>query len=163
MRPAIAILLALLLGTAAGAGGMLVAYPFLFPPAVVAEKAPRDPALAVAGTFKFDETSPGRDAVHWANGTGTVFAAAGKTVVRLEADFQAGPGPNYWIYLNTAPVGDEAQFQADAGRVRIAPLKSFTGSQNYELPEGIALRDFASLTIWCETFSAFIATANLPR
>ena len=160
---AVAFLAGAVLGAIAGAGGMLIAFPFLFPPPVVAERAPDAAAASQVGTFKFDEQAPGRDLVHWANGSGGVYRAGGSTVIRFGDDFQAGPGPNYWIYLNTVPVGDSASFKADKGRVRIAQLKSFTGGQNYVLPPGTELGRFHTVTIWCESFSVYIGSAVLPK
>ncbi|MFZ1103005.1 MAG: DM13 domain-containing protein [Hyphomicrobiaceae bacterium] len=160
---AVAFLAGAVLGAIAGAGGMLIAFPFLFPPPVVAERAPDAAAASQVGTFKFDEQAPGRDLVHWANGSGGVFRMSGSTVIRFGDDFQAGPGPNYWIYLNTVPVGDSASFKADKGRVRIAQLKSFTGGQNYVLPPGTELGRFHTVTIWCESFSVYIGSAVLPK
>jgi hypothetical protein len=166
MRTSFGVVAGLIAGAVIGAGGMLVAFPFLFPLPVVDEKAPTSVAGVVdveaLGSFRFDETAPGRDSVHWANGSGTILRAGAMTIVRLEDDFEAGPGPNYWIYLNTTPVGDETQFLADGGRVKIAPLKSFRRGQNYVLPEGLKLDGFITLTIWCESFSAYIASASLP-
>src|SRR5262245_6553819 len=141
---------------------MLVAFPFLFPPPVVSEPAPVGAASRI-GTFRFDEKAPGRDLVHWASGSGSVYRSGGATVLRFDDDFKAGPGPNYWIYLNTVPVGDTATFKADAGRVRIAQLKSFTHGQNYVLPPDIELGRFHTVTIWCESFSVYIGSATLPR
>lgn len=163
MRPAIAFLIGAVLGVIAGAGGMLIAFPFIFPLPVVAEKAPSATVASVVGTFKFDETAPGRDAVHWANGTGAVYRADGAVVLRFDDSFEAGPGPNYWIYLNTAPVGDEAAFKADAGRVKIAPLKSFTGGQNFTVPANLDIAKFHTVTIWCDSFSVYIGSAVLPK
>jgi hypothetical protein len=160
---AVAFLAGAVLGTIAGAGGMLIAFPFLFPPPVVAERAPDAAAASQVGTFKFDEKAPGRDLVHWADGSGGVYRAGGSTVIRFGEDFQAGPGPNYWIYLNTVPVGDSASFKADKGRVRIAQLKSFTGGQNYVLPPDTELGRFHTVTIWCESFSVYIGSAVLPK
>ena len=156
----VAFLAGAVLGGIAGAGGMLVAFPFLFPPPVVAEKAPS--GSTEVGKFQFDEQAPGRDLVHWANGSGGVHKVDGATVIRFGDDFKAGPGPNYWIYLNTTPVRDTASFKADKGRVRIAQLKSFTGAQNYVLPPGIQLDKFHTVTIWCESFSVYIGSAVLP-
>lgn len=151
------------LGGVAGAGGMLIAFPFLFPPPVVAERAPAAATSSQVGTFQFDEQAPGRDLVHWANGSGSVYKADSATVIRFEDDFKAGPGPNYWVYLNTQPVVDTASFKADKGRVRIAQLKSFTGGQNYVLPPGIDLGRFHTVSIWCESFSVYIGSAVLPQ
>jgi hypothetical protein len=163
LRLALAFLAGAVLGTVAGAGSMLIAFPFLFPPPVVAERAPVEAASSQFGTFQFDERAPGRDLVHWANGSGAVYRSGGAIVVRFGDDFKAGPGPNYWIYLNTVPVRDTASFKADTGRVRIAQLKSFTAGQTYALPPGIDVGRFHTVTIWCESFSVYIGSAVLPK
>jgi len=151
-----------LLGAATGAVGMLVAFPFLFPPAPASDAAPA--AAATSASFRFDEQATGRDAVHWADGNGAVLRTEAGWVLRLEGDVKAGPGPNYWIYLNTRPVGEENDFTADAGRVRLAKLRSFEGAQNYLLPPGIDPTAFHTVTIWCESFSQYIGSGTLqPR
>lgn len=158
-----------LLGFIAGAGSMLVAYPFLFPPPVLNEAAPaaasqdQTQTATPLGVFTFDQDAPGRDPVHWANGTGGIYRDAdGRLVIRFEEDFEAGPGPNYIVYLNTRPVGEESAFLADEGRRAIGPLRSFRGGQNYMLPAGLDLAQFHTLTIWCETFGVYIGSAVLP-
>lgn len=153
------------LGVAGGAGGMLIAFPFLFPPPVVNEAAPApvDAARPEVITFKLDETTPGRDPVHWANGSGEIIRTAQGAVLRLNGDFVAGPGPNFWIYLNTRAVGEEKDFNADAGRIKIAPLKSFKGSQNFRLPEGLDPAKYHTVTIWCESFGAYIGSGALKK
>jgi hypothetical protein len=163
MRTWLAFVMGGVLGAAAGAGGMLIAFPFLFPLPVVAEAPPAEASATQAGVFRFDEDAPGRDSVHWANGTGAVYRTERGTLVRFDENFKAGPGPNYWIYLNTGPVGEEADFNADAGRVRIAQLKSFEGGQNFMLPAEIDLGRFHTVTIWCESFSVYIGSAVLPK
>lgn len=167
MGRSLAFIAGLLLGGAAGAGGMLVAFPFIFPPPVVADKAPEVAAgengASLLGSFRFDEMAAGRDAVHWANGTGGVYRDQMMTIVRFDDSFEAGPGPNYWVYLNTVPVGEEDAFVADARRLKLAPLKSFTGGQNYPLPSDVRIEDFHTVTVWCESFGVYIASAALPE
>ncbi len=154
-----------LLGAAGGAGGMLIAFPFLFQPPVANDAAPKpmDAASPAMNSFKFDESAPGRDPVHWANGTGAVIRTAQGAVLRLNGDFAAGPGPNFWVYLNTRTVGEEKDFKADAGRVKIAPLKSFKGAQNFVLPEGIDAAAFHTVTIWCESFGVYIGSGAFKK
>jgi hypothetical protein len=157
-----------ILGFAAGAASMLIAFPFLFPPPVLSEaspvlEGPSTDAVLEVGKFTFDPDAPGRDFAHHADGTGAVFRSGEKTLLRFDDNFRAGPGPNFWIYLNTVPVGEENAFNADAGRVKIAPLKSFAGGQNYTLPAGLDLSKFRTVTIWCESFGVYIASAPLPR
>lgn len=153
-------------GFVAGGGGMLVAFPFLFPPAEVNETfqvaMAEDVRLAATGAFA--EDAPGQDAAHWGKGTLKVYDMPGdKVALEIQPDFEVGPGPNFWIYLNTVPqVVDIPSFQADEGRVKVAKLKSFTGSQVYELDR--ADYDAAeSVTIWCESFSQYITSADLVR
>lgn len=159
------LVLGAMLGVVAGAGGMLIVYPFVFPPPIVNEAAPKtaDAATTAMITFKLDENAPGRDPVHWANGSGSVMRTAQGAVLRLNSDFEAGLGPNFWVYLNTRAVGEEKDFNADAGRVKIAPLKSFKGAQNFMLPEGLDAAKFHSVTIWCESFGAYIASGVLNK
>ncbi len=156
----------LVIGGGAGAGGMFVAFPFLFPPPVVAEEAPavstEEGAANLLGTFRFDEMAEGRDLIHWANGTGGVFRDGPMTILRFDDGFEAGPGPNYWVYLNTVAVGEEEAFNADAGRLKLAPLKAFSGGQNYPLPPDVRIEDFHTVTVWCESFGVYIGSAPLP-
>jgi hypothetical protein len=161
----IAFILGGLLGLIAGAGGMLIAFPFIFPPPVVSEAPPGAGATTVSrlGTFQFDEQAPGRDLIHWTNGTGGIYRSDRMIVIRFDDNFRAGPGPNYWVSLNTVSVGEAAAFKADAGRMKLAPLKSFSGGQNYTVPDRIDIARFRTVTIWCESFSAYIGSAALPK
>lgn len=151
-------------GLVVGAGGMLVAYPFLFPPAPAA-RALAGPAAALPGVttsaFRFDETAPGRDPIHWANGSGSFVRTEAGWVLRLHGDFKAGPGPNFWIYLNTRAVGEERAFRADTGRLKLVQLRAFEGAQDYALPAGVDPSTFHTLTIWCETFGVYIASGAI--
>lgn len=152
-------------GAILGAGGMLVAYPFVFPPPVTGEAlAPLThmdaPAVARKG-FRFDEGAAGRDAIHWANGSGSFVKTDAGWVLRLHGDFKAGPGPNFWIYLNTRAVAEESDFRADSGRLKLTQLRAFEGAQDYRLPVGVDPSMFHTLTIWCETFGAYIASGAI--
>jgi hypothetical protein len=103
----------------------------------------------------------------WANGSGGPYKVDRLTLIRFGEDFRAGPGPNYWVYLNTVSVRGSRAFTADAGRVKIAQLKSFTGGRNYTLPPDVEpdvdLAKFHTVTIWCESFSVYIGSAVLPK
>ena len=153
-----------ILGALAGAGAMLLAYPFLFPPAEVNETvagiAGRDVA-AIAET-RFREGVAGQDAAHWGRGGLRAYRAAdGNVLIEMQPDFEVGPGPNFWVYLNTTgEIDHEGDFEADEGRQRIARLKSFTGSQVYAA-EAELFADAGSVTIWCESFGQYIASADL--
>lgn len=155
-----------LMGAISGGGAMLVVYPFLFPPVEVNETTASigedNAQLLAESTFR--EGVSGQDAGHWGKGgIKTYRAANGEILLELQGNFEVGPGPNFWLYLNTAPdINDESDFQSDAGRVKLAKLKSFTGSQIYRA-SAQQYQKAKSLTIWCETFNQYIASANLPE
>ena len=153
-----------LIGVVVGAGAMLIAFPYLFPPPVVNESVAQfdgafDRPALFTGSFR--EDAPGQDFAHWARGAISVHHMDENDAwIELKADFEASPGPNYWIYLNSRPdIDDEADFLADDRRVQIGKLKSFEGSQIYPVTMG-QLNDKQALTIWCETFSQYIGSAN---
>ena len=153
-------------GVVAGAGGMLVAFPYLFPPApvheTVAAMAGRDVAAFVETRFR--EGVAGQDAAHWGRGGVRAYRADdGDVLLELQADFEVGPGPNFWLYLNgTDGIDDEAAFNADEARRRVAKLKSFAGSQVYAVDEE-AFGAASAVTIWCESFGQYIASADLQE
>jgi len=163
-RTAIGLLAGIVIGGVAGAGGMLVAFPFLFPPPAVNETvaamAGRD--VAVLLETRFREGTAGQDAAHWGRGGVRAYRGDdGNVLIELQPDFEVGPGPNFWIYLNTrGGVDDEADFEADTGRTRIARLKSFTGSQVYTA-DADTFTAARAVTIWCESFGQYIASADL--
>ena len=149
------------LGFIAGAGLMLIIFPFLFPPAPVDESVNGNGAELITQSH-FRPDAPGQDAGHWGKGKLKTYRSAdGFVLLELQADFEVGPGPNFWLYLNgAADIDTEEDFYADESRIKVAKLKSFTGSQVYK----ISAEDYKkakSLTIWCETFGQYIASANI--
>ena len=154
------------LGVGGGAGVMLIAFPFVFPPPEVNETVSAmsaESANAVVGESVFREGVAGQDPAHWGKGGVKFYRAEdGGVLMELQADFEVGPGPNFWIYLNSENgVDDEAAFQADAGRVKVAKLKSFSGSQVYAL-DAERFAKAKAVTIWCESFNQYIASADVP-
>ena len=156
-----------LFGFVAGAGAMLVLFPYLFPPAAVNETVAGLTSMGKPQALqesRFREGTSGQDIGHWGKGSLRLYGMSkgdGDYLLELQEDFEVGPGPNFWIYLNTKPnIDDEADFNADTGRHRLAKLKSFTGSQVYRVPMD-QMPAAGAVTIWCETFGQYIASANV--
>lgn len=151
-------------GTILGALLMLGAFPFLFPPPMVNETVAEqyDIQPILLGSTSFRQNVAGHDAAHWGRGDIKIYQRTqDKYVIEFQANFEVGPGPNFWLYLNSQPdIDDEDGFQADAQRARLTKIKSFQGSQVYEVPAA-AVKDAKALTIWCESFHQYIASANL--
>jgi hypothetical protein len=72
-----------------------------------------------------------------------------------------GPGPKYHVYL--VPKANIRQNSDVPGTmfVDLGRLRSFKGSQRYEIPAGVDLKKYASVVIWCEAFSVLISPADL--
>ncbi|HBC06756.1 MAG TPA: hypothetical protein DC046_04145 [Rhodospirillaceae bacterium] len=145
------------LGLFAGIALGIFAYPYIFLADVVAqEAAPADAVNNPVATGSFIHANPS-DPIHYGKGGVTVYPRA----VRLEPDFEVGPGPKYHVYL--VPLDavtpdtevDKTMF-VDLGR-----LRAFKGSQNFNIPDGIDLKTFGHVVIWCEQFGVLISPAKL--
>lgn len=166
MKSKIAIfIIGMVLGTAGGGAGMLIAFPFLFPPPQAHEQ-----VADIAGTAMtpfaqshFREEVAGQDFAHWARGKVKFYRDQNDHVLmELQTDFEAAPGPDYWIYLNHhQPINQEQEFLADPKRIKLTQLRSFKGSQVYRIDKA-QFSHAKAVTIWCESFGEYIASANLP-
>ncbi len=96
----------------------------------------------------------GSDAFHW--GEGTVYLSPDKITFIGEL----APGPDYQLYLTPTFVEDEEQFFAvKSDSVRVDVVRTFDGFV-IAVPNGINIRDFEAVTIWCEHFSEFITSGK---
>jgi hypothetical protein len=149
-----------LLGLAGGVALGIFVYPYLFLADIVAtEKVDKAPAgverkVLARGTFAHANPS---DPIHYGKGRVTVYEG----LLHLEADFEVGPGPKFHVYLvpekDVVPSTNVARtMYVDLGR-----LKAFKGSQNYEIPAGVAIAKYGSAVIWCEQFGVLISPAKL--
>ena len=121
-------------------------------PAIV--DAPARPKPFAAGTFIHANPS---DPVHWGRG----MVSAYERTVFLEPDFEVGPGPKYHVYLvPKANIRREADLKG-AMFVDLGRLRAFKGSQRYSIPDGVSLKDYPSIVIWCEAFGVLISPADL--
>ena len=160
------------LGTAFGIALGFFFFPYVFPPPPAFEQltqadvAPRSgaapstavvdkpPAPVASGTFIHANPS---DPVHWGRGKVSVY----ERTVFLEPDFEVGPGPKYHVYLvPKANIRKEADVK-NAMFVDLGRLSSFKGSQRYPIPDGVDLKNYQSVVIWCEQFGVLITPADL--
>ena len=104
------------------------------------------------GTFRRD--LPGSDFLHWGEGTFSV----GPTAVSMRGEL--APGPDYKVYLSPEPVATAAEFQAVKARaVALGDVRSFHGFV-ISVPPPVAVEQYVSVVIWCETFEKFITAAQ---
>jgi hypothetical protein len=95
--------------------------------------------------------------VHWGKGKVSVY----QRTVFLEPDFEVGPGPAYHVYLVPKRTIRSSSDMTDVMYVDLGRLRSFQGSQRYQIPDGVNLKDYPSVIIWCERFGVLISPADL--
>jgi hypothetical protein len=145
------------LGAVGGFALGIFVYPYLFLSDIVAtERVDEKKARKTVATGDFIHANP-RDPIHYGKGRVTVY----EDLVHLGSDFEVGPGPKFHVYLvpeaNVVPSTNVARTMfVDLGR-----LKAFKGSQNYPVPDGIDLKKYGNVVIWCEQFGVLISPAAL--
>lgn len=156
-RIVFAFLLGGFLGTGVGFIVGIFVYPFVFQADIVAqEKLPDRTSRTLVASGSFIHANPS-DPLHYGKGDVRVY----DDIVRLDENFEVGPGPKFHVYL--VPVDDvtpdteiEKTMYVDLGR-----LRAFKGSQNYRIPAGLDLNIYKYVVIWCEHFSVLISPAKL--
>jgi hypothetical protein len=156
-RIVVALLIGGLLGIAAGFVAGIFVYPYIFLADIVAsEEIVGVEAKRIVATGTFIHVDPS-DPIHYGSGTATVF----DDTVRLEPDFEVGPGPKFHVYLVPSGEVTSASAVENSMFVDLGRLRAFKGSQNYPVPRGVDLGKFGSVVIWCEQFSVLISPASL--
>ena len=148
--------LSAVMGVGLGFAVGIVAFPFLFPPPEVNEQLTGKSAADVVAHATFIHADPS-DPVHYGKGRATIYA----DLVRLEEDFEVGPGPKFHVYLVPEVDIKPSTNVEDTMFVDLGRLKAFTGSQNYSVPSGVDPRDYRSVVIWCEQFNVLISPAAI--
>ncbi|MEM7556415.1 MAG: DM13 domain-containing protein [Cyanobacteria bacterium P01_A01_bin.84] len=92
-------------------------------------------------------------------GQAKIVSINGKRYLKLSKGFSTGNGPDVKIILhkNSSVPGNIKE----GNYITLAPIKSFNGSQTYEIPSNVNLDDYKSVGIWCEEFNATFGYASL--
>lgn len=99
---------------------------------------------------KFSGGAPGH------SGEGTVkVIRSDKIYIRFEDDFKVTNGPDLYVYLAKSD-----KFDPNA---QVAKLKGNQGSQNYELPDKLDIKNYSEVWIWCRAFSVLFAKSKLTE
>ena len=82
-------------------------------------------------------------------------------LVFLEEDFEVGPGPAFHVYLAPNAQIRTSSDVKETMYIDLGKLRAFRGSQNYPIPEGVDLKNYPSVVIWCAEFGVLISPADL--
>lgn len=130
-----------------------------------AENSAADQEMETAEQFPL-VLSEGTFISHEYQTTGTVQILeleSGERFLRIEG-LDTSDGPELEVWITDAPVieGVDGWRVFDDGKfLSLGPLKGNLGDQNYEIPEGVDLSDFSSVSIWCVRFSVSFGAAEL--
>ncbi|CAI3799122.1 DM13 domain-containing protein [Pseudarthrobacter sp. MM222] len=101
---------------------------------------------------------------HASSGTVKILELSdGSRILRFEG-LDTSDGPDLRVWLSDAPVieGSAGWYVFDDGvHLDLGALKANKGDQNYEIPPGVNLADYSSVSIWCARFAVSFAAAEL--
>ncbi|MEM7292046.1 MAG: DM13 domain-containing protein [Pseudomonadota bacterium] len=152
----IGLLIGLLAGGFVGFAGGIFVFPYLFPPPEVNETVSGKTQDDIVATGTFIHADPS-DSVHYGSGGVTVY----NDLIHLGENFNVGPGPKYHVFLVPDTDVTPSTKVEETKYVDLGRLKSFSGSQNYAIPEGVNPKQFGSVVVWCEQFDVLITPATL--
>jgi hypothetical protein len=84
-----------------------------------------------------------------------------KSFIVFSEDFRAANGPDLKIFLSPTSVADVTGKTAVKGSINIGELKSTKGVQEYEIPAGVNLSDYASVLVHCEEYAVLWGGSDL--
>ena len=130
--------------------------------------------LSLAATFAVAETSFAQetmtvasgdfrdaDGVHRGSGVAAIGKnSAGEYVLSLQS-FSTTPGPDLEVWLVKASGISSAEQVLASEYLSLGALQSPTGDQSYVVPAGMAPDGYASVVIWCRSFSVLFSAADL--
>ena len=112
-----------------------------------------EPVVLAKGNFK--------GLAHETMGAATVHQLAdGKRVLRL-TNFETSNGPDVHVYLVAAEVAKDNETVKKAGFIDLGSMKGNKGDQNYDVPAGVDLDKYKSVSIWCARFGVNFGAASL--
>ncbi|OKH37364.1 hypothetical protein NIES2119_14050 [[Phormidium ambiguum] IAM M-71] len=103
---------------------------------------------------------------HPTTGTASVVNKDGKSFLELDRSFKtSNMGPDLVVILHRsnnilASTKPPAYPLRQGEYVILAPLKKFSGTQSYAIPNNINLTDYKSAAIWCRKFNATFGAAT---
>ncbi|MGG1148173.1 DM13 domain-containing protein [Bacillus wiedmannii] len=94
-----------------------------------------------------------QNGVHETAGTATIYQLAdGKRVLRL-SNFSTSNGPDVRVVLVPTDRLKNNEDVKNHQYIELGKLKGNKGDQNYEIPEGININAYGSVSIWCKRFN----------
>lgn len=97
---------------------------------------------------------------HRTSGRATVYRIAQRFVLRFTG-FSSANGPDVHVYLVAAPDASSDDTVRHAGFINLGKMKGNQGDQNYDLPAGVDLGTYRSVSLWCQRFNVNFGACSL--
>jgi len=124
-----------------------------FPGGAAMASIEKGPMTLTKGDFK--------SLAHETKGLASIYQLAdGKRTLRL-TDFETSNGPDVHVYLTAAEVEKGNDAVKAAGFVDLGSMKGNKGDQNYDVPDGVDLSKYQTVSVWCARFGVNFASAPL--
>ncbi|MDG2992175.1 DM13 domain-containing protein [Candidatus Synechococcus calcipolaris G9] len=104
---------------------------------------------------------------HPTKGGAKIINQGGKRILELDQTFSTfSMGPDLVVILHRSEnvlgsTKPPAYALKSGDYLILAPLKQFTGSQTYTIPDNVDLAAYPSVAIWCRKFNATFGAARL--
>ncbi len=98
---------------------------------------------------------------HPGAGKATIVRQDGKALLVLDAAFKTDAGPRLHVFLATHQDPSSSAELHEGQAIDLGPLKSPSGAQTYELPDGAADAAWGSVVVYCVPFKVVFTTASL--
>ncbi|MCU4759823.1 MULTISPECIES: DM13 domain-containing protein [unclassified Bacillus (in: firmicutes)] len=104
-----------------------------------------------------------QNGVHETTGTAKIHQLAdGKRVLRL-SNFSTSNGPDVRVVLVPTNRLENNEDVKNHQYIELGKLKGNKGDQNYEIPEGIDISTYGSVSIWCKRFNENFGAAYFKK
>jgi hypothetical protein len=119
----------------------------------------QDATVISSGTFVSGE--------YETQGKASITKKDGKSFIELNQSFKTSEsGPDLVVVLhraNNVIASTKPPYHSlkEGDYIVLSPLKKYSGSQTYSIPDNINLTDYKSVGIWCRKFNATFGAATL--
>jgi Electron transfer DM13 len=112
-----------------------------------------EPMVLAKGNFK--------GLAHETKGVAAIHQLTDGTRVLRLSNFETSNGPDVHVYLVAADMANDNDTVKNAGFVDLGSMKGNKGDQNYDVPAGVDLDKYKSVSIWCARFGVNFGAASL--
>lgn len=74
-------------------------------------------------------------------------------LIVFDDEFKTKKGPDLKVYLSKLPIDSIRDSEVEGSSIKISPLISNKGSQEFMIPDNVDLSEYSSVLVHCEAYS----------